>query len=293
MIKSAGIEALKKHGFYHITAITKPQINTMLNNGAIQLSLFDETLNEITDKNGERFILRRNPIRAKEIDESRESKLETLRKLIVTKNGYLQEHKRAKVNKALQEVIKKAEKLKIAEWLAITNNEREISFIIDDQQLRGKKQLEGCYIIKTDLPKSIAKETIHERYKDLTLVEQAFRASKTVLLDLRPIYVRLASRTRGHAFVVMLAYQIIKELSKRWKDLDLTVEEGIANLATLCAMEVKINERTYNQIPTPNNLLQQLFKTANVTVPEVLPKTSLGKSKVATRKKLPTERKKF
>lgn len=293
MIKSAGIEDLKKHGFYHITAITKPQINTMLNSGAIQLNLFDETLNEIIDGNGERFILRRNPIRAKEIDESRESKLETLRRLVATKNEYLREHKRANVNKALRDVIKKAEQLKIADWLTITSNKREISFIIDDQQLQEKKQLEGCYVIKTDLPESVTKETIHERYKDLTMVEQAFRTSKTVLLELRPIYVRLASRTRGHAFVVMLAYQIIKELSKRWKDLDLTVEEGIENLATLCTMEVKINERTYNQIPIPNNLLQQLFKTASVTVPEVLPKASLGKSKVATRKKLPTERKNF
>jgi hypothetical protein len=89
----------------------------------------------------------------------------------------------------------------------------------------------------------------------------------------------------------MLAYRIIKELSKRWKDLDLTVEEGIKNLTTLCTMEVKINEHSYNQIPTPNKLLQQLFKTANVAVPEVLPKSSLGTNKVATKKKLQTERK--
>ena len=45
-----------------------------------------------------------------------------------------------------------------------------------------------------------SKETIHDRYKDLALVEQAFRTGKTVELEARPIHVRLATRTRGHAF---------------------------------------------------------------------------------------------
>jgi len=54
--------------------------------------------------------------------------------------------------------------------------------------------------LKTDLSSTAAsKELIHQRYKDLALVEWAFRTSKTVQLEMRPIYVRLASRTRGHA----------------------------------------------------------------------------------------------
>ena len=266
----------------------------MLNDEAIQLNLFDETLHEIIDENGERYILRRNPIRAQEIDDSRESKLQVLQKFVVTKNKYLQEHKRAKMEKSLQNVIKKAEQLKIAHWLNIVGNEKEISITIKSQQLQEKKQLDGCYVIKTNLSQSAAdKETIHSRYKDLMLVEQAFRTSKTVLLELRPIYVRLASRTKGHVFVVMLAYKIIKEISNRWKNLDFTVYEGIKNLTTLCTMEVKINEHTYNQIPTPNSVLQKLFKAANVKIPEVLPKASLGTNTVATRKRLPSERKKI
>ena len=291
MIKSAEIEDLKDHGFYHITAITKSQIQKMLNNGTIQLSLFDETLYEIVD-NGERFVLRRNPERVQELAESRKSKLATLEKSIITKNNYLQEHKRAKVKIAVQNIIKKAQQLKIADWLTIANTDREISFTIDKQKLQEKTQLDGCYVIKTDLPKAAAdKQLVHERYKDLALVEWAFRTSKTVLLELRPIYVRLTSRTKGHALVVMLAYRIIKELTKRWQHLNLKVEEGIKNLTTLCAVEVKINKETYNQIPTPNRLLQQLFKEAKVVLPKVLPKSKLEGEQVATKKKLPSERK--
>jgi len=81
--------------------------------------------------------------------------------------------------------------------------------------------------LKTDLSEAAAtKETIHDRYKDLALVESAFRTSKTVELELRPIHVRLATRTRGHAFVVMVPYRILKELSLRWQNLNLTVQKG-------------------------------------------------------------------
>jgi len=36
------------------------------------------------------------------------------------------------------------------------------------------------------------KKTIHSRYKDLAQVEWAFRTSKTVQLEMRPVNVRLS-----------------------------------------------------------------------------------------------------
>ena len=44
---------------------------------------------------------------------------------------------------------------------------------------------------------------------------------------------RREARTRGHAFVVELAYRMIQTLSKQWRQLDLTVEQGIDLLSTL------------------------------------------------------------
>jgi len=54
----------------------------------------------------------------------------------------------------------------------------------------------------------------------------------------RPIFLRLAERTRAHAFVVMLAYQIIQYLALCWSPFDCTVEEGLRALTTLCLVEV-------------------------------------------------------
>ena len=40
--------------------------------------------------------------------------------------------------------------------------------------------LDGCYVIKSDLPAdAITAAQIHDRYKDLSKVEQAFRTMKT------------------------------------------------------------------------------------------------------------------
>ncbi|MBW2086658.1 MAG: hypothetical protein JRI54_11625, partial [Deltaproteobacteria bacterium] len=49
-------------------------------------------------------------------------------------------------------------------------------------------ELDGCYVIKTDLPDEAADmDTIHDRYKDLAQVERAFRNMKTGHLEVRPV----------------------------------------------------------------------------------------------------------
>ncbi len=94
-------------------------------------------------------------------------------------------------------------------------------------------------MLKTDLtPAQARKEIVHDRYKDLASVEQAFRSCKTVHLEVRPIFLRLEERTRAHALVVMLAYQIIRYLASCWSAFDVTVEEGLQALTTLCLIEV-------------------------------------------------------
>ena len=67
----------------------------------------------------------------------------------------------------------------------------------------------------------------------------------------------------------MLAYRIIKELSNIWRHLDITVEEGIKLLTTLCTMQVKVNDLVYyNEIPKPNKNIQELFAAANILLPK-------------------------
>ena len=127
------------------------------------------------------------------------------------------------------------------------------------------------------------------RYKSLADVEWAFRSSKTVNLELRPINVRLASRTRGHTFVVMLAYLIIQELRNLWRDIETTVEEGIKELSSLCITDVKLNGAlSTGLIPKPRKTVKKLLDAANIQLPTALPMATFN---VSTRKKLVKRRK--
>ena len=271
MVKSTTIEALNETKFAYITAITSPQIDTLLEAGVIQYSLFDNNLCEV-DSDGIRYILRRNPIRAQEIETTRANKLKVIQKLILQQNIYLCEHPRAQVKTALEVVCKKIEKLKCKSWLTVSLSQegiRSLTLSIDEKALEELKRLDGCYVLKTDVPKEMsAKEEIHERYKDLELVERAFRTCKTASLELRPINVRLSSCTRGHVFVVMLAYMIIQELNALWKEVNLTVEEGLKFLTTLTEQKILFpNGLKISSIPSPNKQNEALLKAARINLP--------------------------
>jgi transposase len=273
MIKGPQIKDLGEIGFHYITAITKPQIEALLDKKVLQIELFDDVLAEvasIADK--VRYILRRNPLRAQEIQASRQSKQSALEKLVEQKNKYLQTSPRASVEKALKAVQARAAKLKIDGWIELKAQERKLTLSRNEAALSEAKKLDGCYAIKTDLPDSQATtQVVHDRYKDLALVEADFRTSKTVELELRPIHVRLESSTRGHVLVVMLAHRIIQELQHCWAQENLTVEEGIKQLSSLCVTEIIVNDTVKDQlVPEGRDQVKKLLELAKVELPKKL-----------------------
>jgi transposase len=208
MIKSGQIEALQDHGFYYITAITKPQIDTLLDQGIIQMELFSEELCEI-EYDDVRYILRRNPVRAKELEDIRKSKIEKIEDLIHGRNQYLDEHPRAVVTVAVSLVKELIERLKLTSFLHVKVERRVLSLICDDDALDEAMHLDGCYVIKSNVPRdAVQKEILHGRYKDLAYVESAFRDMKTNQLEVRPVNVRKASRTRIHRHAFLFYFKI-------------------------------------------------------------------------------------
>jgi len=290
MIKTHQVEDLLEHGFHYITAITKPQIESLLTKGVIQMGLFDQELAEAVSDDGVRYVLRRNPVRAQEIHKSRQNKLASLTKEIEKQNEYLAEHPGAHVEVALRRIDERCKKLRLSKWATPSASGRNIILTIDKEVQQEEVKLDGCYVLKTDLTKdTMNKEMVHARYKDLALVEWAFRTSKTVELEMRPVYVRLADRTRGHALIVMLAYRIVLELAQRWHNIELTVGEALKELTTLCATEMVVNGRPCcNKIPEPRPMVSKLLEAAKVRLPDALPCSGI---RVATRKKLVDQRK--
>jgi len=215
--------------------------------------------------------------------------LATLQAHAAKQNQYLADHPRANAQGALQKLVARAEKLRIADWVDLALSERALTLTIkEDAQIEAAK-LDGCYVLKTDLtPAQAPKELVHDRYKDLASVERAFRTCKTAHLEVRPLFLRREARTRAHALVVMLAYQIIRYLASCWSAFDVTVAEGLHALTTLCLVEVAPQHAaSYHCIPTPRDTIARLLHSANIQLPRAF---SLSGVRVSTRKKLQSER---
>lgn len=285
MIKRPQQANLKERHMHYITALTKPQVEGLLKRDIIQMELFDQSLAEVNDqKIGKRYVLRRNPQRAEEIRHNRQEKKTYLQSWLSERNAYLSAHPKAKTECAFKQACQKIGKLKLKSWLSVTLEDRTLSLEVDDESLLEEEKLDGCYVLVTDLkPSAASAQIIHDRYKDLAQVEQAFRTSKTVHLEMRPVHVRTEESTRGHALVVMLAYRIIRELQKAWEPFNMTVEEGLLALTHYCAVECPDDSSRIFCLLEPRDSLDKLFKAIKTSLPDFLPKMN---ARVVTRKKL-------
>jgi transposase len=290
MIKSAQVKELSEMGFSYITSMCKSQIETLLMQDVIQLGLFDETLCEV-EKEGVRYILRRNPIRVDEMAKSREKKMDHIRAFVEKLNVYLGEHPKANIEIAQRKVEEKILRLNAGKWLKAKVEERKLQLVMDDAAMLEVSRLDGCYVIKTDLPETaLDAQSVHARYKDLAFVETAFRTCKTALLELRPVHVRKEASTRGHVVVVMLAYLVVRKLHEAWAKIDLTVEEGLEHLKTLCSLVLTVKESGASciKIPEPREQSKQLLEALGLRFPPVIRHRNVA---VVTRKKLTSRRK--
>jgi transposase len=290
MIKGPQIKELGQADFHYITAISKPQIEGLLEKKVFPMELFDTDLSEVASiPEKVRYILRRNPQRALETQQCRQSKQSSLAKLLEQKNSSLELKPKTQVKAALKAVQGRAARLKIDGWIGVRAEGRKLVMTVDEDALAEVRKLDGCYVIKTDLLEDWATtKVVHDRYKDLSLVEQNFRTSKTVELEIRPVHVRLESSTRGHVLVVMLAHRLIQELQHCWAGENLTVEEGIKQLSSLCVTEVIVNGTLKDQvIPEGRDQVKRLLELAKVQLPKKLRYT--GRI-VATKKDLKESR---
>lgn len=292
MLKSLQIGALHDETWNYITSITKAQIEILIRKGTFQLELFTKDLVDIEDVENEiRYVLHKNPIRAKEISENRKSKIASIEKKVQEGNQYLKEHPRAKVTTRIINLKKYINKVKLGEVIEIkidSENTRILFCKVNEDKLKEKSKFDGCYVIKTDLPKTVAdKETIHQRYKALAEVERGFRTSKTIL-KARPIHLRKKERTTAHMIINMLGYKIQRVLENKWSGLNMTVDEGLETLKEITEIKIKIGESEIIKTLKPNVECERLLNLSGVVIPTVLPNKKI---RVVTYKNLVSRRK--
>ena len=147
-----------------------------------------------------------------------------------------------------------------------TLNERVIEYETDKKAQNKSEELDGCYVVKTNVPaKDLDAQTAHDRYKSLADVEFAVRTMKTTLEEIRPLYLQKESRTRGHVFIVMLAYMIIKNITDKLSELDYSRKFIFESLDKINYIQYTYEKETLNIIP--KNLLshqEEIINTLNL-----------------------------
>ncbi len=225
-----------KQGVYYVSALSNSEIRALLNDGIIQLSFFSKELVEIEDS-GTRYILSNNPQLEQEKRQMRDGLKQRYEHGILLikeawqkrKNQNIENqeklnngHKNKKLATSFTEKKIDSFKFRANELLKrykmskfytvkINDDEFEINFSMEEYQ--KQRILDGKYIIESTVPKELldTKET-REKYRELQNVEHAFRDLKTDKIDIRPVFHRNADQTRGHVFISMFAYAIIKEI---------------------------------------------------------------------------------
>jgi hypothetical protein len=287
MIRADQKAAAQAADFHFITALTKPQIDKLLQTKVLQLELFEEKVREVLGPDGRRFVLRRNPMRQQEIQQVREQKHQSLAAAMHKANTYLDEHPRAKVPTQKRRLSARLQSLNVQEWLTLSVKAQRLVLTLDQAALQVQAQLDGCYVVETDLKSAQADaQTVHDRYKDLALVEQDFRTLKSGHLEFRPWFVCTAQNTQAHALTAMLALKVRRHLERAWGPLEWTVEEGLRELETLCVVELihpQSGEVVARQVPQPSPRQQQLLVALNLSLPSTVPE---AKVTVGTRKKI-------
>ncbi len=222
MLTSARIaEDLRSVGLDWISALRTTEIREIVATPGFQFSLFDERdFVEIQSPEfpGERLVVCRNPLLAREREQTREELLRATEQKLAKIEAATQRERsplRGKDRIALR-LGKILNRYKVGKHFLYEITETSFCYRRNPESITAEAARDGLYVIRTSVPESelTAEETIRA-YKDLSTVERAFRSTKTVDLHVRPIYHRLPERVRAHVFLCMLAYYVEWHMRER------------------------------------------------------------------------------
>jgi Transposase DDE domain len=222
MITQARItDDLTAAGLDWITALRAPAIKVLLETGVFQLSLFDQRdMASVTapDFPGERLVVCRNPDLAAERARKREELLAaTERDLSRIKSTTARKRDPLRGTTAIALAVGAViNRHKMAKHFDLDITDTALGFARKTTEIAAEAATDGVYVVRTSLPaETFDDATTVRSYKSLAMVEQAFRCIKTVDLQVRPVYHRLADRVRAHVFLCMLAYYLEWHMRQR------------------------------------------------------------------------------
>jgi hypothetical protein len=224
MVSQKAIDAMREtDGIGWITALKSASIRALVEQGHVQMGLFDErNLFELSspDYPGERLVACRNEALARLRAHKREDLLTATECSLGKIKARVEAGRLRGQDKIGVHVGKIINQYKVAKHFDLSIADTALSWTRKQDSIASEAALDGLYIIRTSVPATQmdAPECVRN-YKSLTKVERAFRSIKTIDLKVRPIHHRLADRVRAHIFLCMLAYYVEWHLREAWREL--------------------------------------------------------------------------
>jgi transposase len=224
MVSQKAIDELRgQGGIDWITALKSVSIRSLVEQGHLQLGLFDQrNLAEITspDYPGERLVACRNDALARLRAHKRESLLQSTEALLSLVKASVDAGRLTGQDKIGVQVGKIINRHKVAKHFELSIGDAALNWARRQDAINAEAALDGLYVIRTSLDaKRMDAPDCVRSYKALSNVERAFRSLKTVDLKVRPIHHRLADRVRAHILLCMLAFYVEWHMREAWREL--------------------------------------------------------------------------
>ncbi|MBI5345561.1 MAG: IS1634 family transposase [Chlamydiae bacterium] len=212
MLTPKRIEEVNAEGFQTITALTHKQMENLLEKKVISLNFFQTKYFTVVDPENSqiRYVLCFNPQRK---EEERQTRLDLIKKVEEELGKIPKKISNQKKSAAVGKIWKTYPMEKFFTW---TVENQVLTFSLKADKIAQEEQLDGCYIIRTDVPTEIlSSEEVVKTYKKLAHVEKAFRIIKTTVLEIRPVRHHLDNRIKAHIFLCMLPYYLQWHICER------------------------------------------------------------------------------
>ncbi len=137
---------------------------------------------------------------------------------------------------------------------------------IDTKKVATEARYDGKFVLRTNTSLPASEAAV--QYKRLLLVEQFFRATKS-LLDTRPIFHQWDATIRGHVFCSFLALVLVDELKRRLASQGLKPEWDVIrqDLQALDQAEVREGDQWYLLRSPLQGVAGKVLQAAGVAVP--------------------------
>ena len=194
------------------------------------------------------------------------------------RNEQVRTHPRCQPEAGQRVLAAWVERYKLTGLVKIQLEGRQLKLERREEAITRFLDLAGCYVVTTDVARAdLSAQQVHDSYVALRKVERDFRTLKTGLLEVRPVWVRKESRTRGHVFCCMLALKLSREMERRLRcrfgTTDtradaLTLPDALLALTRLCLLHYPVGEKTtVTKLPQPDARQQAILAALGVTLP--------------------------